>query len=185
MTLDIQEQLKEDLKAAMKARDQLRIDVIRMARSALQQAQLDAAKQRFDATAREIAQRLAGDQAAIDAALANLDMVPQPLDLTAQQQVLAKEAKRRRDSAAIYRQHGQAERAATEEAEAAILESYLPRQLTADELRPIIADLINEHGLRGAGDLGKLMPLLIERFKGQAEGRLLSQLARELLTNGA
>lgn len=185
MTLDIQEQLKEDLKTAMKARDKLRVDVIRMARAALQQAQLDATKQRFDATAREIEQRLAGDQAAIDAAMASLDLPPQPLDLVAQQQVLAKEAKRRRDSAAIYRQHGQEERAAAEEAEAAILDSYLPRQLTADELRPTIAALISEHGLRGAGDLGKLMPLLMERFKGQAEGRLLSQLARELLTSGA
>ncbi len=180
--MDIQEQLKEDLKVAMKARDQLRVDVIRTVRAALQQAQLDHDKQRFDRAARAIEKQYAGDQAAIDAAMGQIELPPEPLDAVAQQQVLAKEAKRRRDAAEIYRNAGEAERAAREEAEAALLEAYLPRQLDAAELRPQIAALIAEHGLSGAGDLGKLMPILMERYRGQADGKLLSQLARELLT---
>lgn len=180
--MDIQQQLKDDLKTAMKARDQLRVDVIRTVRAALQQAQLDHDKQRYDRAARQIDQQHAGDQAAIDAALAQLELPAEPLDAAAQQQVLAKEAKRRRDTAEVYRTAGEEERAAREEAEAALLEAYLPRQLPAEELRPQIAALIAEHGFSGAGDLGKLMPLLMERFRGQADGKLLSQLARELLT---
>ncbi len=51
-----------------------------------------------------------------------------------------------------------------------------------DELRPQVAALIDELGLSGPQAIGKLMPQLMERFKGRAEGRVLSQLARELLS---
>jgi hypothetical protein len=53
--------------------------------------------------------------------------------------------------------------------------------LSTDELRPQVAALIAELGLSGPAAMGKLMPTLIERFKGRAEGRDLSQVARELL----
>jgi hypothetical protein len=54
--------------------------------------------------------------------------------------------------------------------------------MSAEELRPEVAAVIAELGLSGPAAMGKLMPVLVERFKGRADGRLLSQTARELLS---
>nr|PZN27859.1 MAG: hypothetical protein DIU80_11440 [Chloroflexota bacterium] len=98
------------------------------------------------------------------------------------QDVLAKEVKRRREAAELYRKANREDLAAAEEAEAAILGEYLPRQLTAEELRPLVAAAIAELGGAGPADMGKVMPALMQRFKGQADGRVISQVAREVLT---
>ncbi len=181
--MDIHEQLQSDLKQAMRSGDKLRVEVIRSARAALQNAQIEAARQKYAAQARAIESRLADDAEARDAALAAIAAdYHTPLVPADQVAVITKEIKRRRDAAEMYHKANQAERAAAEEAEARILEQYLPHQLTGDELRPQIADLIAELGLSSPADMGKLMPVVMERFQGRAEGRLLSQVAREVLT---
>lgn len=180
--MTISERLVADLKAAMKAGDKARVEAIRSARAALQNAQLDAAKQKYDAAAREVEARFAGDAAGREAALAAIGADPHgALPPEAQEAVIAKEIKRRHEAAEMYHKGGRAELAAQEEAEAAVLQAYLPKMLSADELRPEVAAVIAELGLRGPADMGKLMPVVIERFKGRAEGRTLSQVARELL----
>ena len=180
--MTISEQLTSDLKEAMKAGDKARVETIRSARAALQNAQLEVAKQKYDAAAREIEARHANDAAAREAALAAISADPHiALDPAAQEAVIAKEIKRRREAAEMYAKGGRAELAAKEEAELAVLQSYLPAMLSADELRPEVAALIAELGLSGPSSMGKLMPALIERFKGRAESRTLSQVARELL----
>lgn len=179
----IQDRLTADMKDAMRAGDKARVAVIRTTRAALQSAQLDAAKQRYDAAARAIEAEHADDAAARDAALAAISADSHvDLDQAAAEAVIAKEIKRRRDAAEIYRKAGREDLAAGEDAEAAVLEGYLPKQLSADELRPMVAELIAELGLSGPASMGKLMPALMERLKGRADGRLLSQVARELLT---
>src|SRR5690606_11771937 len=124
----------------------------------------------------------AGDPDGRDAALAAISAdAHEPLDPAAQEAVIAKEVKRRREAAEMYQKGGRPELAAKEDAERAILESYLPKMLSAEELRPEVAAIIGELGLSGPAAMGKLMPVLIERFKGRAESRTLSQVARELL----
>jgi uncharacterized protein YqeY len=180
--MTISEQLTADLKEAMKAGDKARVETIRSARAALQNAQLEVAKQKYDAAAREIEARHANDAAAREAALAAISADSHAaLEPAAQEAVIAKEIKRRREAAEMYAKGGRAELAAKEEAELAVLQSYLPTMLSADELRPEVAALIAELGLSGPSSMGKLMPALIERFKGRAESRTLSQVARELL----
>ncbi len=105
-----------------------------------------------------------------------------PLSETAMQETLAKEVKRRYDAAEIYRKGKREELATQEESEATILEAYLPRQLTAEELRPQLAAAIEELGANNIAAMGKVMPILIQQFKGQADGRLISQIAREILS---
>ncbi|HEX5688438.1 MAG TPA: GatB/YqeY domain-containing protein, partial [Roseiflexaceae bacterium] len=87
-----------------------------------------------------------------------------------------------RDAAEMYRKASREDLAAQEDSEVAILEQYLPRQMTADELRPQLAGVIEELGASSIADMGKIMPVLMQRFKGQADGRVISQLAREILT---
>ncbi len=181
--MTISERLVEDLKAAMRAGDKVRVEVIRSARAALQSAQLEAAKQRYDAAAREVEARHAGDQAAREAALAAISAdAHEALAPEEQEAVIARAIKRRHEAAEMYHRGGRAELAAQEEAEAAVLQAYLPRMLSVEELRPEVAALIAELGLSGPAAMGKLMPALLERYKGRAEGRALSQVARELLT---
>jgi len=154
----------------------------RSARAALQSAQLEAAKQKYETAARAIEAQYAGDPDGRDAALAAISAdAHEPLDPAAQEAVIAKEVKRRREAAEMYQKGGRPELAAKEDAERAILESYLPKMLSAEELRPEVAAIIGELGLSGPAAMGKLMPVLIERFKGRAESRTLSQVARELL----
>ncbi len=182
--MSLQDRLQADLKTAMRNGEKLRVTVIRGARAALQNAKLEVAKQAYDAAAREIETTYANDPTAREEALAAISIKDQVVfDDAAQEAVIAKEIKRRRDAAEIYRQAGQIGRAEEEESEAAILAEYLPRQLTPDELRPQVAAIIANMGLSGTAAMSKLMPVLIARFKGQAEGRILNQIARDLLTN--
>jgi len=183
--MSIAERLQDDMKAAMRGGDKTRLGVIRMARAALQSAQQEAAKARFEAAKIALEQQFAGDPVALEAALNGVEVDPRaPLDDAAQETVISQEVKRRYTAAELFRKGGREDLAAQEEAEAQILTSYLPKQLSADELRPAVAALIAELGLQGSSSMGKLMPVLMERFKGKAEGRILSQLARELLTQG-
>jgi uncharacterized protein len=182
--MSIPDRLIADLKDAMRAGEKARVEVIRTTRAALQSAQLEAAKQRYDEAARAIEAEYVHDPAARDAALAAISADPHaPLDEAAAEAVIAKEIKRRRDAAEIYHKAGREDLAGAEESEAVILQAYLPKQLSPEELRPAVAALIAELGLRGPSSMGKLMPILMERFKGRAEGRLLSQVARELLAS--
>jgi uncharacterized protein YqeY len=180
--MTISEQLAADLKEAMRAGDKVRVEAIRSARAALQSAQLEAAKQQYDAAAREIEARFASDQAAREAALSSVSAdAHAPLTAEAREAVLAKEIKRRHEAAEMYHKGGRTELAAKEEAEIVVLQAYLPKMLSADELRPEVVTIIAELGLNGPAAMGKLMPVLIERFKGRADSRTLSQVARELL----
>ncbi len=180
--MSISERLVEDLKTAMKAGDKLRVTTIRGLRAAFQSAQLEAAKQQYDAAVRTIEARYPTDAVAREAALAAVSADPHtPLTPEAEVAVLAKEVKRRQEAAAMYLSGGRAELAAQEEAELALLRTYLPAQLSDAELRPAVAAVIAELGLQGPASLGKLMPVLMQRFKGRADGQALSQMARELL----
>lgn len=181
--MSIQERLANDLKEAMRAGDKVRVNAIRAARAALQAAQLDAAKQRFDAAVAAIEAEHAGDPAAIEAAKAAISIDSHaPLSEAEQEAVISREIKRRRDAADIYHKAGRADLAAAEEAEIAVLSEYLPKMLGPEELRPLVAAVIAELGVSGPAAMGKVMPVLLERFKGKAENRLLSQVARELLS---
>ncbi|HWQ15728.1 MAG TPA: GatB/YqeY domain-containing protein [Roseiflexaceae bacterium] len=171
--MNIQEQLQHDLKSAMRAGERTRVEVIRMALAALKNAQMAQVKAAFDAAGGE-----AGGAAAQEAASG-----AGALSEAAMQDVLAKEVKRRREAAEAYRAGARPDLAAAEEAEAAILEAYLPRQLTPDELRPLVAAAIAELGDVGPGDMGKVMPALMQRFKGRADGRIINLVAREVLSN--
>ncbi len=147
--MSIQAQLQNDMKDAMRNKQQQRLDTIRMALAAIKNARIE------------------------------LGHEPEEADVI---KVMQKEAKRRRDAAAEYTKVNRADLAASEEAELAIIEAYLPKMLSADELRPQIAAIIQEVGATSIADLSKVMPVVMQRFKGQAEGRTLNDVVRSLLS---
>ena len=98
--------------------------------------------------------------------------------------VLRRERKRRLEAASAYREAGRAQLAAGEEAEAQIIEGYLPAELSDDELRALVARAIADTGARSPRDMGPVMKAATSAAQGRADGRRLSSLVREALSGG-
>jgi uncharacterized protein YqeY len=95
--------------------------------------------------------------------------------------VLTKQVKQRRESIAMFRDAGREDRAAAEEAEAAILAEFLPEQLSEDEIVSLARAAIAETGASSPSDMGRVMGTLSPRTKGRADGRVVSDVVRRLL----
>jgi len=95
--------------------------------------------------------------------------------------VVARQVKQRRESIELYRAGGREDRAAEEEAEAAILAEFLPQQLSEDEVESLVRAAVAQTGASGPGDLGRVMGRVSPQTKGRADGRLVSDIARRVL----
>ena len=95
--------------------------------------------------------------------------------------VLSTQVKQRRESIAMFRDAGREDRAAAEEAEAAILAEFLPEQLSEDEIVSLARAAIAETGASSPSDMGRVMGTLSPRTKGRADGRVVSDVVRRLL----
>ncbi len=96
--------------------------------------------------------------------------------------VLAREAKKRREAAAAYVQAGRPELAATEEAELAVLEAYLPRQLDDAAVEAIVDEVLTETGASGMAQMGVVMKAVQARVAGRADGGRVAGLVRARLS---
>ena len=97
--------------------------------------------------------------------------------------IIAKEVRQRRESIEAFKQGERQDLVAQEEAELTILNEYLPRQMTREEIVVAARQVIEEVGAQGPGDKGKVMPKLIARLKGRADGREVNTVVTELLTS--
>jgi len=97
--------------------------------------------------------------------------------------VIAKEVKQRHESIEAFKQGNRYDLVAQEEAELAILQEYLPQQLTREEIIAKARQVIAEVGAQGPGDKGKVMPQLIAQLKGRADGREINAVVTELLSS--
>ncbi len=155
--MTIKERLGQDQKAAMKSGDKARLGVIRMLRSKLQEAEVAGrGKHGLDYTLED------------DEAL----------------RAIASYAKQRRESIEAYRQGGREELARAEEAELAIIQEYLPRQLGEDEIKRIVRAAVEATGAASPRDIGAVMKQVMPQLGGRADGKLVNRLVREALTGG-
>ena len=148
--MGLRERLDADLKAAMKVKDELRLSVVRMLKSAVRYREVE------------------GEKAVT-------------LDEAGILQVVATEIKRRRDSVEQYRAGGREDLARKEEAEIAILQGYLPAQLSEAELRAKVDEVVARLGAKGPRDMGAVMKALLPEVQGRAEGKLVSDLVKQRL----
>jgi uncharacterized protein len=95
--------------------------------------------------------------------------------------VLTKQVKQRRESIAMYRDAGREERAAAEEAEAAILAEFLPEALDGEAVEAMARNAIAATGASSPADVGRVMARLAPETRGRADGRLVSEVVRRLL----
>ena len=96
--------------------------------------------------------------------------------------LLQKEAKKRQETISDFAAAGRPEAAAGEQAELALIETYLPAQVTADEIREHAQSLIAELGVSGPRAIGQVMGPLMAEFQGRADGKLVNQIVRQLLS---
>jgi len=147
--MSLKERLDQDLKTAMREKAQLRLETIRMLKSAIKYREIELMK---------------------------------PLDDAGIQGVIAVEVKRRRDAIEQYRAGNRPELAEKEEAEIAVLQGYLPQQLSADELRAKVDAAVAAVGAQGMKDMGKVMKALMPEVQGRAEGSAVSDMVKARLS---
>ena len=143
MTDSLKATIRRDLHEAMRAREEVRVSTLRMALSAIGNAEV------------------AGKEATV---LSDRETIT----------VLTKEAKKRKESAAVYRDAGREEIAAREEAEMAVLEGYLPEQLGEDEVDAIIERVIEQTGATSMAQMGQVMKVAQQEIAGRADGALVA-----------
>jgi uncharacterized protein YqeY len=119
-------------------------------------------------------------------AAAHNERIAKGRDLTDEEvvTVIGRQVKQRRESIEMYRDAGREDRAAAEEAEAAILAEFLPEQLSEDEIERLVREAIAETGASTSADLGRVMGVLSPRTKSRADGRTVSDTVRRLLGAG-
>jgi uncharacterized protein YqeY len=147
----LEARLREDLKEASRARDQLRMDTLRLALNAFHQEEVA----RTDATHKQFRQ---------------------PLTEQDRVAILERQIKQRQEAAQLYRTGNRADLVEKEEREAATLQAYMPARMTDDEVRQIVQRLIAEHGK----EFRTIMPLASRETKGRADGKRVSEIVREL-----
>lgn len=150
--MSLKDQLTEDIKTAMKAKDKLRLETVRSIKKAVLE--------------KEVSVRPLGQETLTEA---------QEIE------VLVQLAKQRRDSIAQYQQAGRTDLADQEAQELAILEEYLPRQLSEDEIGQVIDQIIAQVGATSAKDMGKVMAPAMQQLKGQADGKRVQELVKAKL----
>jgi uncharacterized protein YqeY len=149
---DLTAQLQEDLKTAMKAKDTVALNALRALKTALTNAAIEKGG------------------------------LGTPLDENETPAVIRKQVKQRQDSIAQFAANNRPELAATEQAEIAILERYLPAALSAEDLDAIITAAIAETGASSKADLGKVIKLVQAKAEGRADGKTISQSVMQRLS---
>lgn len=144
-------ELQAELKKAMAAKDELRLMVMRGLVSAIRNREIELRGQ-------------------------SKEMVEQ--DEIA---VVQKELKKRKEAAELYRQGNREDLASKEEVEAAIVETFLPAMLSAEEIKKLVEEAIAETGAASAQDFGKVMKAVTAKTQGRAEGSQISAMVKEKL----
>ena len=96
--------------------------------------------------------------------------------------VLLNAAKKRKEAFEIYRQNNREDLAAKEEAELNLLQKYLPKQMSGDEVKEIISNIIQQTNASSINDLGKVMGAAMKELKGKADGQLIQSVVRDQLS---
>lgn len=163
--MTLKEKINQDFKDAFKAKEELKVSVLRMLSSSFKNKEMDKRAKLVKAGQLD------------EAVLAKESQLTDEEVLAA----IGTEAKRRKDSIQQFKDGGRPELAAQEEKELAILAAYLPEQMGEDEVRRIVRESIKEAGATGAQDLGKVMKVLMPKVKGKADGNLVNKLVKEEL----
>jgi len=145
------QQLRDELKQAMLAKNAFKTSVLRMALSAIGYYEINKGGAGYEATDEDVLE------------------------------VLEKEAKQHRDSIEQFRTGGRQDLADKETKELEILQAYLPARMGEEEIRKLVIDAVKQTGSKSQADMGKVMGALMPKVKGKADGGIVSKIVREEL----
>ena len=146
------QKLQEELKQSMLKRDQLKTSVLRMLLSAINYFEIQKGGAGYEASEEDILS------------------------------VIQKEAKQRNDSIEQFQNAGRSELADKEKKELEILKTYLPEQLSDEEIKKLVDEAVSQTGAKTIQEMGKVMGFLAPKIKGKADGSVVSKLVKDLLT---
>ena len=150
--MTLMDKISEELKKAMKAKDNIALQSIRAIKSELLM-------------------------------LRTKSGTPNNLSNEQEMKVLQKLIKQRRESAKIFREQNRIDLAEPEEAQAKIIEGFLPEQLDEEKIRELVEEIILSTGAEGIKDMGKVMSQASSKMAGQADGKIISIIVKEILTS--
>ena len=150
--MTLMDKISEELKKAMKAKDNIALQSIRAIKSEL-------------------------------LLLRTKSGTPNNLSNEEEMKVLQKLIKQRRESAKIFREQNRIDLAEPEEAQAKIIEGFLPEQLDEEKIRELVEEIILSTGAEGIKDMGKVMSQASSKMAGQADGKIISIIVKEILTS--
>lgn len=149
----LKEQIKNDIKEAMKAKNELGLSVLRMVAAAISSEEINKSKRETGLNDEEVLE------------------------------VLSREVKKRRDSATQYEGAGRAELAEKENQEIGVIMKYMPAQMTAEEIEKIVKESIAESGAKDEKDFGTVMKIVSPKIKGKADGKQVSEMVKNMLAD--
>ncbi len=148
----LKQQLRDELKQSMLAKDTTRTSVLRMLLSAINYYEIQKAGANYEANDEDV------------------------------MTVIQREVKQHRDSIEQFTTGGRKDLAEKEEKELAILQKYMPEQMGEEEIKKLVADAITQTGASSPQDMGKVMGALMPKVKGKADGSLVSKIVKEELS---
>jgi hypothetical protein len=152
--MSLKDRISEDIKTAMKSKDKVRLETVRSIKKVLLE--------------KEVSLRPQGQES---------------LTESQEIEILAQQAKQRRESIEQYRQAGRDDLAEKEAQELAIIETYLPGQLSDEEIAAVVDEVIASVGATSAKDMGKVMGPVMQQLKGRAEGQKIQALVKAKLSS--
>ena len=152
--MSLKDRISEDIKTAMKSKDKVRLETVRSIKKVLLE--------------KEVSLRPQGQES---------------LTESQEIEILAQQAKQRRESIEQYRQAGRDDLAEKEAQELAIIETYLPGQLSDEEIAAVVDEVIALVGATSAKDMGKVMGPVMQQLKGRAEGQKIQALVKAKLNS--
>lgn len=147
--MSLEKKLMEDLKTAMKAKDQVALRSIRAVKAALMIMKTDGS----------------GNE----------------IDEAAEIKLIQKQVKQRKDSLEIFEKQNREDLAVKEREEIAVLEKYLPAQMSEDDIKTQVQAIISESGAAGMKDMGRVMGMANKKMAGQADGKTIASVVKALL----
>ncbi|MDD3125357.1 MAG: GatB/YqeY domain-containing protein [Candidatus Kapabacteria bacterium] len=148
--MEFEQKINEEMKAAMKSGDKLRLETIRSLRAGILSFKTSGADHEM-----------------------NEDDV---------QKILLSEAKKRKDAIEMYKQGGRTDLSDKESAELKIIEEFLPKQMSDDEIREFVNKLVAEIGAEGPQQMGKVMGPAMKQLRGKADGNAVQAIVKEILS---
>lgn len=149
--MSLENQINDDIKSAMRAKDKKTLEALRAVKSAILLAKTD---------------KGSDGEMAEDTGM----------------KILQKLVKQRKDSADLYKSQNRADLAEDEIFQLAVIEKYLPEQMTEDDIQKFVGEIIAETGADSMKDMGKVMGMASKKLAGKADNKLISNIVRQLLS---